>query len=301
MIPVNIAIIGAGAAAGSRRRGAALGGMYGAAIAIVYGILGLAVVLTGSRFGALNSSPLFNLIIAVIFVLLALAMFDVITIDFSRFQGRAGTESSGKGSFVLAFFMGGVAALLAGACVAPVLISVLLLSTDLYARGAGAALLLPFLLGLGMGLPWPFMGAGLSFLPKPGRWMQRVKTVFGILILGFALYYGHLAYRLYTERAPADMTPAESAEGEWLTSLSHAMAKAHEENKPVFIDFWASWCKNCLAMDKTTFKDPEVVNRLASYVKVKYQAEDLKDPATSDVLDLFGVIGLPTYIVLAPK
>ena len=302
MIPVNVAIIGAGAAAGSRGRGAALGGIYGAAIAIVYGILGLLVVLTGSRFGTLNASPVFNVAIAVVFVVLALAMFDVITIDLSRFQGRAGTGSSGKGSFVLAFFMGGVAALLAGACVAPVLISVLLLSADLYTRGAGGALMLPFLLGLGMGLPWPFLGAGLSFLPKPGRWMQRVKIVFGILILGFALYYGRLAYRLYAaDGTPAQELVAEEASGEWLTSLSQAMTVAKTEKRPVFIDFWASWCKNCLVMDKTTFKNPEVVNRLASYVKVKHQAEDLKDPETKAVLDMFGVIGLPTYIVLAPE
>jgi len=301
MIPINIAIIGAGAAAGSRRRGAALGGTYGAAIAIVYGVLGLAVVLTGSRFGALNASPLFNLAVAVVFVVLALAMFDVITIDLSRFQGRAGSGLSGSGSFLLAFFMGGISALLAGACVAPVLISVLLLSTDLYARGAGAALLLPFLLGLGMALPWPFMGAGLSFLPRPGRWMERVKIVFGIIIMGFALYYGHLAYRLHADRAQPSVPATHAAEGPWLTSLQLAMERARAEGRPILVDFWASWCKNCIAMDKTTFRDSRVINRLDSYVKVKFRAEDLKDPPTKEVLDIFGVIGLPTYVVLTPK
>ena len=125
--------------------------------------------------------------------------------------------------------------------------------------------------------------------------------VFGIVILGFALYYGHLAYRLYAERRPAAIPAVEVKNGEWLTSLSLAMTQARMENRPLLVDFWASWCKNCIAMDKTTFKDPEVVNKLASYVKVKYRAEDLKDPATREVLDIFGVIGLPTYVVLTPK
>ena len=65
--------------------------------------------------------------------------------------------------------MGGVAALLAGACVAPVVIQVVLFASDLYAGGTQVALALPFPLGLGMALPWPLAGAGMAALPKPGR------------------------------------------------------------------------------------------------------------------------------------
>ena len=78
MIPINLAIIGAGAQAGSRGRGFLLGSAYGAAMALVYGLLGLVVILTAGTFGTINASPWFNLGIAVLFVVLALAMFDVI-------------------------------------------------------------------------------------------------------------------------------------------------------------------------------------------------------------------------------
>lgn len=300
MIPVNLAIIGAGAQAGSRGRGFALGGVYGLGMALAYGVLGLAVVLTGARFGALNASPWFNAAIAALFVVLALAMFDVIQIDLSRFQGGA---SGKKGSFAAALVMGVVAALLAGACVAPVLISVLLLAGDLYARGHVVGLLLPFVLGLGMALPWPLAGAGLSFLPKPGRWMNAVKGVFGVLILLLALYYAHTAYRLF--RPPAAPAPAETAAAhvravDSAEGLAAALNEAAESGRPVFLDFWATWCKNCLAMEKTTFKDPAVAARLADYLVVKYQAELPSDPPASDILDRFGAMGLPTYAVLKP-
>jgi thiol:disulfide interchange protein DsbD len=66
MIPINLAIIGAGAQAGSRRRGFLLGSTYGAAMAVVYGVLGLVVVLTAGTFGTINSSPWFNLAIAIL-------------------------------------------------------------------------------------------------------------------------------------------------------------------------------------------------------------------------------------------
>ena len=200
MIPINLAIIGAGAQAGSRRRGFLLGSTYGVAMAVVYGVLGLVVILTASTFGTINSSPWFNAGIAALFVVLGLAMFDVIAIDFSSLSSRFQPGAESRGSFALAFTMGGVAALLAGACVAPVVIQVVLFSSDLYATGTRTALALPFVLGIGMAVPWPIAGAGLSALPKPGLWMVRVKQAFGVLILGTALYYGYLAYEPFANR-----------------------------------------------------------------------------------------------------
>src|SRR5439155_25641516 len=106
MIPINLAIIGAGTQAGSRGCGFLLGSVYGAAMAFVYGILGLIVILTAGTFGTINASPWFNIGIAVLFVALALAMFDVITIDFSRFSSSFRVGEQNRGSFVVAFVMG---------------------------------------------------------------------------------------------------------------------------------------------------------------------------------------------------
>jgi thiol:disulfide interchange protein len=61
-------------------------------------------------------------------------------------------------------------------------------------------LALPFVLGLGMALPWPFAGAGLSFLPKPGAWMVKVKYGFGMIIFGFAAWYGYVGLGLSGEQ-----------------------------------------------------------------------------------------------------
>ncbi len=166
MIPINLAIIGAGAQAQSRGRGFLLGTAYGAAMAVVYGILGLVVILTAGTFGTINSSPWFNLAIAVLFVVLGLAMFDVLFIDFSKYSTRVATGGQ-RGSVLLAFTMGAVSALLAGACVAPVVIQVVLFSSNLYATGTTVALALPFILGIGMAIPLPIAGAGIAALPKP--------------------------------------------------------------------------------------------------------------------------------------
>ena len=305
MIPINLAIIGAGARAGSRARGFALGSAYGLAMALVYGVLGLVVILTAGTFGTINASPWFNLGIAALFVVLALAMFDVLQIDFSNLQSKLNLSGGeGNGSFLVAFGMGGVAALLAGACVAPVVIQVIVFSSNLYATGTAVALLLPFILGIGMALPWPVAGAGLTFMPKPGPWMVRVKQAFGVFILGTAVYYGYLSYGLFSQRwvDPDEVASSvqELLDEGWYASLGDGLAAAAEEGKPVLVDVWATWCKNCLTMDRTTLKDPSVQAALDDYVKVKFQAEDLGVPPARDVMERFEAIGLPTYAILQP-
>jgi thiol:disulfide interchange protein DsbD len=305
LIPINLAIIGAGAQSGSRIRGFALGGTYGLAMALVYGILGLVVILTASTFGQINSTIWFNVAIAILFVVLALAMFDIIHIDFSKYQSKLNVSGAAKtGTFALAFFMGAVTALLAGACVAPVVIQVIVYSGDLYAKGTTIALALPFLLGVGLALPWPIAGAGIAVLPKPGMWMVRVKQALGVFILAFAAYYGYLAWEIYhNTRGVGEYDPAAEAEleGGWTRSLCQGLATAQANDQLVLVDMWATWCKNCLAMDKTTFKDQQVVDRLDDYVKVKFQAEKTGDPPAKDLLQLFNGQGLPTYAILRPK
>jgi thiol:disulfide interchange protein len=304
MIPINLAIIGAGAQAGSRQRGFLLGLTYGGAMAFVYGVLGLIVVLTASTFGTINASPWFNLGIAVLFVVLALAMFDVFEIDFSRFGGTVGAGGA-RGSFGLAFTMGAVAALLAGACVAPVVIQVVLFASNLYATGTSAALALPFFLGIGMAIPWPIAGAGLASLPKPGPWMVRVKQAFGVLILGTAVYYGYLAYGLFADRfvdsAEVSSSVEEKLKAGWHSSLAEGLAVAEREGKPVLIDMWATWCKNCLTMDKTTLTDPAVTAALDGYVKIKVQAEQPDEPPSADLMKRFKAVGLPAYAIIRPS
>jgi thiol:disulfide interchange protein len=305
LIPINLAIIGAGARGKSKGRGFFLGAAYGGAMALVYGVLGAIVIVTAGTFGALNASPWFNFGIAALFVVLGLAMFDVLSVDFSSLSSRFRPDQNSRGTFWLAFTMGGLAALLAGACVAPVVIQVVVFASERYAQGTTLALALPLFLGLGMALPWPFAGAGISALPKPGAWMVRVKQVLGLFIFGMAIYYAHLGYGILATRSASATPTAAGAtvalKDGWHTSLVEGLQAAERTGTPVLVDFWATWCKNCFVMDETTLANPKIREALAGYTKIKFQAEDLEAPPADELLRRIGAVGLPAYVILHPK
>jgi thiol:disulfide interchange protein len=156
-----------------------------------------------------------------------------------------------------------------------------------------------------MAVPWPIAGAGLASLPKPGAWMVRVKQVLGLVILATAIYYGYESYRLFADRwvdaSEVNASVQEQVKAGWHSSLAEGLATAAREQKPVLIDMWATWCKNCLVMDKTTLKDPEVVAALDGYVKIKFQAEDPDREPVRSVMRRYDAVGLPAYVLLRPR
>lgn len=79
------------------------------------------------------------------------------------------------------------------------------------------------------------------------------------------------------------------------TSFEEALARARNENKPVVLDFTASWCAPCQRMLKETFPDPKVAALLERCVLVKIDTDEQPELAKR-----FGVVGLPDIRFLSP-
>ncbi len=286
MVPINVMIIG---------KSAMRGALYGLGITLAYGTLGLLAAVGGMAFGEIQSSPWFNAAIAVLFVLLALALLDVFYIDFSKRRTSLAQQTGNRlGQVVFPLVMGAVSAVLAGACVAPILIAVLLLTADLTAKGQVLALGLPFVLGLGMALPWPFVGAGLKVLPKPGAWMKWVNKLFAILVFVFAAWYAHLAWKGFTNGALGTTRATNVALGT-INLASPAEFNLANYKRPVLVDCWATWCKNCTAMERETLADPAVQKELEKFTVIRLQAEDLTDLRKREGFK--NVKGLPAFLI----
>jgi thiol:disulfide interchange protein len=54
-------------------------------------------------------------------------------------------------------------------------------------------------------------------------------------------------------------------------------------------------------MDSTTLKKPAVIDALGGWVMIKYQAETPGQPPAKALLDEFGVLGLPTFVIVEPR
>ncbi|MBR4254483.1 MAG: thioredoxin family protein [Lentisphaeria bacterium] len=298
LLPVNLAMIGAGQASGNGRFTRVWHGMaYGAGIMITYGLLGVVSVLMGTTFGGIDSSWIFNAAVAAVFVVLALAMFDLFSIDFSGLGSSIRLPESAH--FGGIFLMGALSAVLAGACVAPVLAAALVQAAKMVAHGDYYGLALPFALGFGMALPWPVAAAGIGLFPKPGRWMMRVKQILGVFILGLAAYYGWTAWTLFADgRAEAaGMASAQETAGA-AAEINAALKESAATGRPVLLDFTAAWCKNCKAMELSTFQDPAVKAAMDGMVFLKVRADKPSAPETAALMKAFDVPGLPAYRII---
>ena len=281
LVPVSLALVGRGV-----HRGAA----YGLGMTLAYGALGLAAAFGGLAFGVIQSNPWFNLVVAAVFIVLGLATCEVFFIDFSRFrpQLKPGAPASGKGGVLGPFLLGAGTAVLAGACVAPILLATLVLTAKWFAAGRLWAVALPFVLGAGMGLPWPFVTAGLSVLPKPGAWMRWVNRAFAVVLFGMAAWYGWLAWNGFTARGAAAPAPARE------------VAVSEDAARPRLVIVGAPWCKNCTAMEKTTLKDPSVIAALSKFVVSHVEINTFADLANYPDIAGLDIKGVPAYVVIEP-
>ena len=190
MIPILSGIIVGQGMTITTSRALLLSASYVTASALTYTVFGILAGLFGGNLQALFQSPWIIASFSGVFVLLALSMFGFYELQIPAVLQERMSAFSGKqkgGTLLSAAAMGALSALIVGPCMAAPLAGALI-----YIGQTGDALLgglALFAMGLGMGAPLMLIGASAgTLLPRAGAWMTAIKSVFGIIMLGVAVW-----------------------------------------------------------------------------------------------------------------
>lgn len=190
MVPILSSLIAGQSGPVSRVQGFALALAYSLGMALVYAGFGVAAGLAGEGLAAALQNPWVLGGFAVLLSGMALSMFGVYELQMPGFVQTHATAWSNRfkgGSLAGVFFMGGVSALVVGPCVAAPLAGALVYISQTRDVWLGGSAL--FAMALGMSVPLLLVGVSAgSLLPRAGAWMERVKQVFGMMLLGVAIW-----------------------------------------------------------------------------------------------------------------
>lgn len=190
MYPLISGIVLGGKQRLSTARALLLAFIYVQGMALTYTALGLVVAAAGLQFQATLQHPYVLIGLSVVFILLALSMFGLFTLQLpSSLQTRLTLLSNRQqgGSAGGVFAMGAIAGLICSPCTTAPLSAILLYIAQSGNMWLGGGTL--YLYALGMGLPLILVTVfGNRLLPKSGPWMETVKTAFGFVILALPVF-----------------------------------------------------------------------------------------------------------------
>lgn len=190
MYPLISGIVLGGKQRLSTARALLLAFIYVQGMALTYTALGLVVAAAGLQFQAALQHSYVLIGLSGVFILLALSMFGLFTLQLpSSLQTRLTLMSNRQqgGSAGGVFAMGAIAGLICSPCTTAPLSAILLYIAQSGNMWLGGGTL--YLYALGMGLPLILVTVfGNRLLPKNGPWMETVKTAFGFVILALPVF-----------------------------------------------------------------------------------------------------------------
>jgi thiol:disulfide interchange protein DsbD len=186
LIPITVSYFG-GQSSGSTARSFGLSSLYVLGMSVTYSILGVVAATTGGLLGSALQSPWVLGFVAVVLITLAMSMFGLFELSMptsltNKIQSRKG--------FMGALFMGLTVGLVAAPCIGPFVVGLLAYVGQTGDPTMGFAMF--FVLSLGLGLPFLFLGTfsgAIAALPRTGAWMVWVRSLFGCVLVGMALWF----------------------------------------------------------------------------------------------------------------
>jgi thioredoxin:protein disulfide reductase len=126
---------------------------------------------------------------------------------------------------------------------------------------------------------------------------KKITLFLGILLITCAVIIFFQAYRAMTYGNRDTYDPHKNL---WHTDYENTLNQARKEDKKLFIDFWATFCPVCLAINKTTFTKPKIIAALQTFVMLKVDGTYNSNKPYDRLKDKFGIKGFPTFLLIDP-
>ena len=320
----------------SAKKGFLLSLVYVLSMSAAYTIAGVMAGVFGANIQAMLQNPVVLVIFSGVFVALAFSLFGYYSLELPQsFQNKINSLTGGSKNQGVAgvAVMGFLSALIVGPCVAPPLAGALMYIGQTGDAVLGGLAL--FVMSLGLGMPLLLVGAGAGkYMPKPGGWMETVSKAFGVVMLALAIFmldrllpemvtfglYALLcfgsAYYLFKNGNKVGkiiaglliviggyagyLSATVKSGGEITFQYIKTSAELDEilktTDKPVIVDFWASWCVSCKELEKITYADETVKEAMTTgYVLLKVDVTH-NTADDKELMKRFGVFGPPALI-----
>ncbi|HQT81604.1 MAG: hypothetical protein B7Z60_04765 [Ferrovum sp. 37-45-19] len=293
MIPILSGIIAGQGRDITKSRAFWLSITYVLGMSFTYASAGVIAGLTGTFLSNSLQTPAVEITIAILFIVLALSMFDLYQLQIpSSWQSKLNEQSNRLpgGRYVAVAMMGLISALVVGPCVAAPLAGGLIYIAQTKNWMIGGSAL--FMMSLGMGAPLVLIGTSAgALLPRAGGWMNWVKRFFGILLIGVAVWMVKPLWIGYFKTPGPQFIAIHS-----VAQLDQALNLAKTHHQPVFLDFYADWCTSCIEMEDTVLSDKTVRAKLETATLLR--ADVTKNNAEDRIiLARYGLFGPPGMIL----
>jgi len=311
--------------------------VYVLGIVFMYSLLGVMAAYTGELFGSWMQSPWVLAGIGILIFLLSLSMFGLYELQPPAWMMQKLGKTQQASGFIGHFMSGLLVGVFAAPCIGPPIIALL---AFVGAQGNPVfGFLAFFVMALGLGLPYLILGTFsglLTKMPQSGVWMIWVKKVFGVVLVGVALFYVALAfnpeYSMYMVLATLaiggiylgfiESSGNDKLSFRWLKYAVGAgalvagfllfqnlqvegvqwneyhEARLTETQKPIMLDFYADWCIPCIELDRKTFTDSRVVEKTESFIRMKVDLTHFDSEQAEKLREEYNIAGVPTILFL---
>lgn len=337
IIPITISYFGA-QSEGRTWRLFALGLLYVIGMAVTYSIIGVVSAMSGAFFGGLLQQPAVIAAIAAVFVFLAFGMFGVydFRLPDSWVARASGSRTGIIGALLMGLTMGIIAAPCIGPLVLGLVAYVAAVGDPVYgfllffflALGLGSPyLLLALFAGKIKNLPrsgeWMegvkhifgliLLAMAVYFATPllPAAFREFALPVFGILAACYALFFDRAGNAVTIFKrlkigislvvlglSIFCLVPSESQKAQWPAFSEPAYQKALANQQKMIMVFHADWCIPCKELDKITFSSKRVQEALENFQVFQIDLTLASDQEARKVGKRFGVLGVPTIILM---